>query len=180
MSPQYSAGGSYAASLPASSAATEGYDGGGFIPPVAASRGEGTSHAAGFGRSVKPFEDGAAADRFNGNGHRALGDGYLGSSDEGADDPLARSNQLRQSSRSPPPPPPPPRRGEPPTTTEVPSWLGNSTLGSRRAPSGSNASSGRAGTERSGRQKQEDGGAWGGMLADAEEATDWSASGSVV
>lgn len=168
------AGGGYAASLPSTSFGTESYDGGGFVPPSSAYHARSVDSAGPGGFGNEEGYEGDARRTFEGNGH-GVGGGETGrygrpsAKDVGIDDPLASAG------RAPSLPPPSPKYEEPPAAAGgVPSWLGQSTLSTRRAPGGSSS------RLRDGEGREEDGGEWGAGVGETDETTDWSTSGSVV
>lgn len=184
--PFVAAGGAgYAATLPIlSAAATEGYDGGGFVPPSSA------SHSNAEEEEYEGHEEQEGIDGSGGNGNYHGGGDGRGFDNEspvrrtkhGIEDPLAR---VQESS----PPPPPRRWQEPqPTAGEVPSWLGKSSLGSSRLPAATpksavTTSAGRAplpAAEQYDEGFEEEGGVWGEESSGMDETTDWSNSGAVV
>lgn len=168
------AGGGYAASLPSASLGTESYDGGGFVPPPSAyhARSGDNAGAGGFGNG-EGYE-GDATRRFEGNEHGVGGRetgryGRPSANDVGIGDPLASAGRAPSF-----PPPSPKHEGTPAAAGGVPSWLGQSTLNTRRAPGGSSS------RLRDGEGSEEVGGDWGAGVGETDETTDWSTSGSVV
>ena len=186
---------------------TESFDGGGFAPPASASRGNGngngntaSARSGSFGaeeggrssNSSSNYPDGVDRGGYDGQ----IGGG--GGGGGGIDDPLTRANQQQQQKPSPPPPPRWLEEQEQ-AAKEVPSWLGQSSLGSSRR-TGSTTDAGRAPVPAAEQHQQQEyqqqeyqqqeyqqresfedaGSVWGEGSAGVEETADWSNSGSVV
>eukprot|EP00903_Cladosiphon_okamuranus_P006601 g6448.t1 len=156
-------GGGYAATLPVLSAqdTTESFDGGGFAPPASASRSNGSGNGNGNTAQAKGDSFGAEECGSSNYPDGRDGGGYSDRADGGAagaggiDDPLTRASQQKQQQQQQQQAPPPPPRWleEQKTTSEVPSWLGQSSLGSSRR-TGSATSAGRAPIPVAERQEQ--------------------------